>query len=95
MLGIPLDLLQNSSQLGCSWCGLLEAALNLPGLKPPAGQSLFGVTLFADGASEECYSEDRSLPLIMRLQTEYWHYAEVEIFTEQGIARGREDRECT
>ena len=93
ILGIPFDLLRHSSELGCPWCGLLQAALKLPSLEPPTGLSLFGVTLFAGGISDECYSEERSLPLIMRLQTEYRHYAEVEIFTEQGTTEVREDGE--
>ena len=93
MLGIPLDLLQASSRLGCSWCGLLVAALELPGLEPPSGHSLFGITLFADSASETRFSEETSLPLTLRVQTEYLNYAEAEIFTEQGISGQRETGE--
>jgi hypothetical protein len=88
MLAIPVDLLRRSSRAGCSWCSILEAALDLPGLNHPAGDALFGVALFAGGASENRYSEEMSLPLIMRLQTEFLHYAEVENFTERGINWG-------
>jgi hypothetical protein len=58
-------------------------ALGLPDLEPPAGDSLIGVTLFADGAADDC-SEEISQPLIMRLQTGYRYFAEVEIFKEEG-----------
>lgn len=84
ILGIPLEALRISSDLGCPCCHVLVRALDLPDLQPPAGDSLFGVTLLAHNASVDDYSEEPSRPLIMRLQTEYRHYAEVEIFTEEG-----------
>ena len=83
MLGIPLALLDRSSQSGCPCCKLLVMALRLPGLEPPEGESLFGVTLFADDAPNGS-SEEMPGPLIMRCQTEYRNFAEADIFTEEG-----------
>lgn len=85
MLGIPIRLLHQSSQRGCVWCGVLQSALELPDLDPPAGQSLVGITLFGDDFADEDYLADRCSPLVMRLQTEFTLYAEAEIFTEPGI----------
>jgi hypothetical protein len=45
---------------------------------------MFGITLLSNGASDDEYSAEKHTPLIMRLQTEYRHFAEVEIYIEEG-----------
>lgn len=84
ILGIPVHILRGSAERGCPFCRLLAGALGLQGLEPPSGESLFGVTLFSNGAADDRYSPEASTPLTMRLQTEYVHFAEVEVFVEEG-----------
>jgi hypothetical protein len=87
ILGIPIYVLRRSFESGCPSCGVLIKALELPGLQPPTGEALFGITILSDGASDGTYSEETSRPLIMRLQTEHTHFAEVEIYIEEGMFR--------
>jgi hypothetical protein len=84
ILGIPLSVLQRSSELGCPSCNLLTNALRQLGLQPPDGAPIFGITLLSSGAADDEYSTEKHTPLIMRLQTEYRHFAEVEIYREEG-----------
>ncbi|UKZ87466.1 uncharacterized protein TrAFT101_003262 [Trichoderma asperellum] len=78
ILGIPLGLLQTSAASGCPYCALLIKALELPGLEPPNNEDLFGVTLFSgvDSTNAEPF------PLIVRLQTEYRNFAEIELYVD-------------
>lgn len=80
ILGIPLGLLQTSAASGCPYCALLIKALELPGLEPPNNEDLFGVTLFSgvDSTNAEPF------PLIVRLQTEYRNFAEIELYVDAG-----------
>ncbi len=84
ILGIPVSVLQKSSELGCPSCSLLTNALRQLSLQPPDGAPMFGITLLSRGAADNEYSAEKHTPLIMRLQTEYRHFAEVEIYTEEG-----------